>query len=245
MIAFLCLVVGICFLPGSAYSADEAAPADTSSGPAPASTSSSPAPAKEAPADASGGKKDLTTKTFQGEALKLKAHMISLFDASSKVNDPSKRKEARSLIETSVDWDTISHECLGSNQWKKTPAGNRDQFSRLLREVIVKTAYSRLGNFWDGTTYKFEKIDVKGKDAVVKSKFMLKDEAVVLEYYMQRKGDKWMLTDIAYDDIKYSENINEQINSFLREGKFPGLLDKLKKRLEELDKDTEDNKAKS
>ena len=44
--------------------------------------------------------------------------------------------------------------------------------------------------------------------------------------------------DIAYEDIQYSKNIREQIDAFLKESNFASLLDKLRKRRDELGEKT-------
>ncbi len=227
-------VISFVFLSVSLH-ADEAAKAPTDEpGKAPAATEAKPS--------SSGAE-----KVYTGEALKVKEQVIALFEASKNVNKAGESDKARGVIETGLDWDRIAKDCLGNTNWNKQAGANRDQFRALLKKVISKTAYSRMDSFWtDSTTYKFQKIDVKGTNAVVKTKFNVKDDVLVLEYFMQKKAAKWVIYDIAYDDIRYSENINEQITAFLKEGKFAGLLDKLKKRLAEIDnaKD-DDDKAKA
>ncbi len=184
-------------------------------------------------------------KAFTGEALKVKNQLVALFEASQKVGKNGENEKARNIIEAGVDWDRIAKDCLGNSNWNRQSVANRDKFKTLLRKVVSKTAYSRMDSFWtEGTSYKFTKIDVKGKTADVKCKFVVKDDSVPLEYFLQKKGDKWVIYDIAYDDLRYSENINEQIAAFLKDGKFAGLLDKLQKRLEELNNADNDEDAK-
>lgn len=229
--------------------------ANDGANPAPASESTTtPAPAKsdtdtststetKKPDAKSGAGKE---KAFTGEALKVKNQLEVLFVASQKVNKAGEQDKARSTIDAGLDWERIAHDCLGAANWNKQSAANREQFKGLLKKVVSKTAYSRMDSFWTGnTTYRFQKIDVKGKEAVAKCKFNVKDDSVALEYYLEKKGDKWVIFDIAYDDLRYSENINEQISAFLKEGKFAGLIDKLKKRLDELENASEDDKKSS
>jgi hypothetical protein len=45
-----------------------------------------------------------------------------------------------------------------------------------------------------------------------------------------------LISDIAYEELKYSANIREQLDAFLKEKSFSDLLTKLRKRSEELDK---------
>jgi ABC-type transporter MlaC component len=203
----------------------------------PAAPAATTAPAVEVSPE----KRDTTTKTYTGEALKLKDQMIGLFAASEKVNSAAEKSKARGIIETAVDWDRIAKTCLGA-EWKKQSAPNREKFQKLLKEVILKTAFSRMDTFWDGTSYKFDKIDVTGKEAKVRAKFKVKEDFITIDYHMNKKGEKWLMHDVVYDDLVYSQVVNEKVSTFLKEGKFAGLLDSLRKRLDELEKDASDSK---
>ena len=98
---------------------------------------------------------------------------------------------------------------------------------------------SGVKEFWDGNTkYKFENIEIKGSTAKVPTKFFVKGEPFMLEYFFSKKGDQWLIYDISYEDVRYSTNISEQIDAFLKEGNFATLLDKLRKRRDELSEET-------
>lgn len=215
--------------------AEEATP---SASPEAKAEASAPAKAAEAPAETGGGK-------FTGEAAKIKEHMEGLFDTSKKVNKPAETKAAsRAKIEGALDWDGIAQACLGKNASKGNET-QRNQFRDLLRDVAVKTAYTRLDTFWEGATYKFDLIDVKGNTAHVRSTFRDKSgSGFSLDYYMVKKGGQWLINDIAVKNERYSVNIREQINEFMAQGQgnFGKLLEKLKKRREELDRDAQSSK---
>ncbi len=177
---------------------------------------------------------DKSDKTFTGDAAVIREQMKVLFQASRKVNGADKA-QARADIDASMDWQRIAHDCLGSANWKKQPEKNRAEFEKLLHEVVVKTAYSRLDKFWDAsTTYKFDKIDVTDKEAHVRAKFAVSGDTVALDYYLGKNGAKWLIHDIAFEDNRYSTNINEQLTAFLKEKPFSALVASLKKRRDEL-----------
>lgn len=168
---------------------------------------------------------------------KLRNQMDELFQASKLVNDQSQQKKARIAIERAIDWDGIAKLCLGKRAVKKYQGKNFSDFRNLLKEVVSKTAFSRLDKFWqNGTTAKIEKIEFDKNEAHIAAKFKSKEDTFSLDYYLSKKGSDWLIHDIAYEDLKYSENIKEQIDVFLREKSFKDLLGKLKKRRDELDK---------
>jgi len=179
-----------------------------------------------------------TEATLTPEQEKIWSEMKALFEASKLVNSAkaAEKAQARAKIESALDWDKVAADCLGKANVKKAGA-KYGAFKNLLKEVMLKTAYSRMDKFWDGATYKLNKIDQKGGTAVLKAEFDVKSEPIYLEYFFNKKS-KWLISDISYEDMRYSVNINEQLDSFLKENPFPALLDKLKKRSAELDSNT-------
>lgn len=186
-----------------------------------------------AAAPATGGSK------FQGEDKKLYDYLVDLFETSKHVSGKENEK-SRNKIEAALDWDKIAQDCLGTH-WKTQSPANREAFKKILREVITKTAFSRMESFWSGTTYDIDKIEKRGAETFVSSKFKVKSDTFSLEYYLNKKGGKSLITDIAFEDLRYSESIREQIEAFLKEKKFSDLMEKLKKRRDELDKGVKSN----
>jgi phospholipid transport system substrate-binding protein len=176
---------------------------------------------------------------FSGEQLKIKSYMEELFEASKTVNRPPEQVgKSRAKIEGAFEWERVAQDCIGKKQWGKLSASQRTQFKSMLHDVMVKTAFSRMDTFWDKTTYQFDKIQVnKDNTALVVSKFIVSNDSFGLEYYLFKKNGRWYVYDISYEGLRYSVNINEQITAFLKEKSFSGLMEKLKKRRDELDSD--------
>lgn len=186
-------------------------------------------------ADTGSKKKKAAKPQFKGPAAVLEKHMQELFEHSKKVNKPkSAKNKARKKIETSVDWQKISRICLGNAQLKKQSRKDVKKFEDYLHEIISLTAFSKMDSFWKGTTYKLESIDIKKQEALVAARFFVEDDDYELKYYLYKKGKSWLLYDLAYEDIRYSTNINEQIVFFLKDNTFADLLKKLEKRRAEL-----------
>ncbi|NBT58438.1 hypothetical protein EBT16_06605 [bacterium] len=175
-------------------------------------------------------------KASEQDALKLQVE--NLFEASKKVNasEPEKEK-SRKEIDGAIDWDGIARLCLGEANANKHKGKNFGEFKDLLREVVSKTAFSRMDKFWaGGTKALIDKVDIQGSQAHVGAKFVSNNETFALDYYFTKKGSRWLINDVAYEDMKYSVNIKEQLDAFLKEKPFSELLVKLKKKRDELDK---------
>lgn len=226
----LLLVSAVSF---SAIAGDEARDPAKDAGKAAPSAAPAAKPATSGTALTPIDKLDRTDKPYAGEAAVLRTTMNELFDASRRINGVEK-VQAREKIETSLDWDRIARECIGAANWKKQSEKNRTDFRNLLKEVVVKTAYTRLDKFWDNASFKYEKIDVKGNEAHVTAKFTVNGDTFPLDYYLGKKGPRWFIHDIAFEDIRYSTNIFEQISAFLKEKPFSELLASLRKRRDEL-----------
>lgn len=183
---------------------------------------------------AESAKKEKTLSPAQEE---LKKYTVSLLEASRKVNDADKKvmKASRSMIETSMNWTEVARQCLGDSVWKKTSAKNRRAFEDLLKDVVILTAFQRLDKFWtDNTSYTFPKVKVAGEEGYVSAEFDIDGDEFLLEYFFKKYGKDWKIIDISFEELRYSENIREQIQAFLRESNFSTLLGKLRKRKAEL-----------
>jgi ABC-type transporter MlaC component len=178
--------------------------------------------------------------SFAEDAASLQKRTEALFESSKNVNskDAKVKAKARADMDNALDWDKVAEDALGSANWKKQSQKNRNDFKNLLKEVIVRTAYTRMDKFWDGATYKFDKVEAKDGKGHVVARFNVKQDSYVLDYYFHSKGGKWFIYDLAFEGERYSVNINEQISAFLGEKSFANLLDKLKKRRDELASET-------
>ena len=163
----------------------------------------------------------------------VKQTIESLIAASKQILDTSDEGQAnRKKIEAALNWNAISEKCLGRDLWEKKKA---TPFPTLLREVVTKTAFSRIAKLWkEVKKFEIKSVTLAGTHAVVKARFVAK-QTFAITYYFGKKDGHWLIDDIAYDDLLYSENISEQINGFLKSHSFSQLLAKMKKRLPELD----------
>jgi ABC-type transporter MlaC component len=177
----------------------------------------------------------------KGEALVLKTQMEKLFVLSKDVNssNAAKRRAGRAAVLGALDWDRAAATCVGPKDWQKQSAKSQAAFRDLLRDVITLSAFERLDKFWaDITSYTFYKFDMKAKTAFFMSEFKVKNgENYLLEYYLMKKGARWLIEDISYEGMRYKENIAEQVTSFLKENSFPKLIEKLQKRKADLQQD--------
>jgi ABC-type transporter MlaC component len=196
------------------------------------------APAGPAPLEKSAAEKshlDAEGKSFTGEALEMKNTMDGLFEASRHVNEKGPEKDkSRAKIEDALDWERVARDCVGAARYKKLSAQNKEKLRSLLHQVIVKTAFTRLDTFWTNTKYSFRKITSKNGSGVVDSKFSVGKDNFDLVYYLYKKENRWWIYDISFEDMRYSENINEQLEAFLKEKPFSALLEKLQKRLDDI-----------
>jgi len=182
----------------------------------------------------------LKSSEVESEEIALKKNLETLFGDSKNVNSSDKklRMSSRTKIANLLDWDKVAVVALGEKRWKSQKSLNKSNFKNLLKEIILLTAYERLDKFWaDIKSYEITSIKITKNNAHVLSKFITKDNTYLLEYDMFRKSSKWYLDDIIFEGMKYSEIINEQIDEFLKENTFFELLNRLKKRKTELEKE--------
>lgn len=166
----------------------------------------------------------------------LRKTLEDLFETSK---DLGKNPEKRQAFEQNFDWSRVSDACLASPAVKKQHLDpkSRERFQTLIRQLVAATAYNNMDRLWSKTTgYKIDKVTEQGNEVIINVVFGTSSgRKFKVDYFFYKKDGKWWIYDIANDDIKYTDLIREQVESFLEtENSFQKLLRHLEKRLKEV-----------
>jgi ABC-type transporter MlaC component len=70
-----------------------------------------------------------------------------------------------------------------------------------------------------------------GAQATVRSSVVREDADVNIEYFLQRKSQRWMVYNIIFDDLNLAKNYETQFNKIIVEKGIDELLNKMRKKL--------------
>lgn len=150
------------------------------------------------------------------------------------------QKEAKTIIDDVLDWDTMTQESLGA-KWKELQPKEQTEFSALLREIIEASYQSKLklaskGEVKKPANVKIDWIgeDQTGEKAKITAKVKADKTTAQLEFNLIYKDAKWRVWDIAIDDVSTVRTYRSQFRKHIAEKGFPGLLELMRNKIKEI-----------
>ncbi|MBI3029740.1 MAG: ABC transporter substrate-binding protein [Candidatus Rokubacteria bacterium] len=143
----------------------------------------------------------------------------------------AKLKERRAAIRrvaTDVfDFTESARRALGPH-WERRTAQERQEFSRLLGDLLERTFASRLEQY-AGERIQYTGESVDGDLATVKTRIITKSGAELpVDYQVLRRGDRWFVYDVWIEGVSLMKNYRAQFNKIIQTSSYEDLVRKLK-----------------
>ncbi len=153
------------------------------------------------------------------------------FPAQDAVKNQGLIKQAN----TALDLDSMGQKAL-ADHWKSATAEDQKAFTDLMWKLIENVAYPRSHKFMGEfeITYPEIKADASGVEvhSLVKQQEQALDAAVV--YHVSQAGK---VDDVILDGVSIIEDLKFQFDKIIAKSGFSGLLDKMKERLAQAEKE--------
>ena len=130
------------------------------------------------------------------------------------------------------DFREMSKRVLGK-PWRKLPAEDKDHFVSLFTKLLQYAYIGKVEDYVD-KKIEFTKQRIKGKRAEVQTLLVDANKTIPVSYIMILKGDKWMVYDIIVEGVSLVRNYMEQFRSILRDEDFSALIDRMERKVLEL-----------
>lgn len=162
-----------------------------------------------------------------------------------KANTPEAKaleKEARALINATLNWDEMIQRSLGS-QWKKRTKEEQQEFSKLLKEMIESSIESKLRmagkNGDDKKRPKKVKIDwqeeeVNGTKAKLAANVKADKTKAFMEFKLLYQKDRWRVWDVIIDDVSTVRTYRSQFRKLISDKGFDGLLARMRSKIKDI-----------
>jgi len=148
-----------------------------------------------------------------------------LEDQSLKEGD--RRAAVRKLATEAFDVQETARRALGPHWQQRTPA-EREEFVGLFADLLERTYIAKI-DLYGGERLRFldEKLD--GDIATVRGKVTTKQGTdVPVEARMHKRGDRWLIYDVAIEGISLISNYRAQFDRIIRTSSFGELVKRLK-----------------
>ena len=142
-----------------------------------------------------------------------------------------KLKERRAAIRrvaTDVfDFTESARRALGPH-WERRTAQERQEFARLLGDLLERTFASRLEQY-AGERIQYTGESVDGNLATVKTRIITKGGAALgVDYEVLQRGDRWFVYDVWIEGVSLMNNYRAQFNKIIQTSSYEDLVRKLK-----------------
>ena len=143
-----------------------------------------------------------------------------------------KRMAVRKVAIEIFDVNETARRALGRH-WQTRSGAERDEFVQLFADLLERTYISKIDLF-GGERLRYTAESVDGDFAVVRAKVITnKGTEVPVEARMLKRGDHWLIYDIAIQNISLIANYRTQFDRIIRTSSYQDLVRRLRENREQ------------
>ena len=185
-----------------------------------------------------------------GEATEfVKSKQSKLFDVIAQPKSPARQEKLRTMFDEILAYDVLAQASLGK-KWGERSDAEKKEFSKLLTELVRNNYKRNLQKMLDyDIHYTGEKACPKNggddcpADTILvttkaKHKTNKREPDVEIDFRVQKIGGKWMIVDIVTERASLVKTYRSQFLRILKKDGFATLIQKMKTKLDELEKET-------
>ncbi len=137
-----------------------------------------------------------------------------------------------------LDLEAMGKRALAKH-WEEATPDEQKTFFDLLWHLIENVAYPQSRQFMGN--YEITYPEVYPSDNGFEVQSLIKQQAEGLEakvvYHLYEKDDQWKIDDVILDEVSIAEDFKYQFDKIIAQSKFAGLLDKMRERLAQTEKE--------
>lgn len=138
-----------------------------------------------------------------------------------------KRAAVRKVAIEIFDVNETARRALGQH-WQGRSAAERDEFVQLFADLLERTYISKIDLF-GGERLQYTSETIDGDFAVVRAKVITtRGVEVPVEARMLRRGDHWLIYDVAVQNVSLISNYRMQFDRIIRTSSYQELVRKMK-----------------
>ena len=138
-----------------------------------------------------------------------------------------KRAAVRKVAVEIFDVNETAKRALGPH-WQARTAGERNEFVQLFADLLERTYISKI-DLYRGERLYYTSEAVDGEFAIVRAKVITnKSVEVPVEARMLKRGEHWLIYDIAIENVSLISNYRTQFDRIIRTASFGELVRRLK-----------------
>jgi phospholipid transport system substrate-binding protein len=140
-----------------------------------------------------------------------------------------RRAAVRKLASEAFDVQETAQRALGTHWQQRSPA-EREEFVGLFADLLERSYIAKI-DLYGGERLRFTEERVDGDNAIVRARVTTKKGTEVpVEGRMHKKGDRWLIYDVAIENISLVANYRAQFDRIIRTSSYAELVKRLRTR---------------
>ena len=154
----------------------------------------------------------------------------SVLGSSEGPYSEAQKAELKVLINEILDFKEMSKVAL-SRYWESLDEVQKTEFVTTFTEVVKRSSVKKLDIFH--AVIEYQDVRVEGEKAFVYTVATYKRTRTNVDYNLLRRNDKWFVTDFSIDEVSTADSYRRSFQRIMRKHGFAGLMERLKKKLQE------------
>jgi len=154
-------------------------------------------------------------------------------DPKYKGDSEARRAKLRSIINPRFDYIEMGKRSLARN-WRDLSPQERKDFIDLFGQLLENSYANKIESYRDEKINYVDEI-IKGKYAMVKTEIVRKNDVIGVDYKLINTGNEWLVYDFIVEGVSMIRNYRSQFNKIIHKDSFQVLMDKLSKKVGELE----------
>ncbi len=143
-----------------------------------------------------------------------------------------RRERLEAVVAERFSYEEMSRRALGA-QWAKLSDKEREEFVGLFKNLLI-SSYADKVESYSGEPVQYVNERVEKEYGEVRTKVMLGQAEIPLDYRMINRAGDWRVYDVVIDGISLVSNYRGQFSKILKSGTYQDLVEQLRKKSDKL-----------
>ena len=139
-----------------------------------------------------------------------------------------RRQALRDITNEIFDWAEMARRALGRH-WDARSEAERAEFAGLFRDLIERAYVGKIEKY-GGEKIVFAGESVEGELATVRTRVLMRQGEVAIDYRLGAQGDRWLIYDVMVDGVSIAANYRAQFDGFLTKSSYADLVHRMRAR---------------
>ncbi len=148
----------------------------------------------------------------------------------SELSIEEKKDQVSGRVQQYLNMASMSQRTLGK-YWHDATEEQRQRFSNLFVQVLEGIYLNRI-NDYSGGKVEYLKQRVKGRKAIIDTRFVSEDLEIPVQYKMIFVEDNWQVFDVVIEGVSLIRNYRSSYNEIIRNEGYEGLFLKMEAKIQ-------------